>query len=135
MSSQKRSFDLWKIIKFWFPLLGYSAIIFCVSSLPSLKPPFEGFNVDKFFHMLEYIPFGYLAARALFHTAKFDRRYTLVAVAVLFALLYGISDEIHQSFVEGRFASVFDVIADTLGGMLGGWLFVKVKDSAERGRA
>jgi len=37
---------------------------------------------------------------------------------VLVATLYGMSDEWHQSFVHGRDASGFDVLADAAGALL-----------------
>jgi len=40
-------------------------------------------------------------------------------LGVLAALLYGISDEIHQWFVPERATEVLDVVADTVGGLLG----------------
>ena len=39
--------------------------------------------------------------------------------AFLFALMYGISDEFHQSFIQGRDSSWLDVMADGAGGYLG----------------
>lgn len=39
--------------------------------------------------------------------------------AFVLSVLYGVSDEIHQSFVAGRDASVFDVMADATGAILG----------------
>lgn len=41
-----------------------------------------------------------------------------VPVAVGFAVLYGISDEWHQSFVPGRSPDVWDVVADGAGALL-----------------
>ena len=38
-----------------------------------------------------------------------------VALAVVLALLYGLSDEYHQTFVPGRAASLKDIIVDGLG--------------------
>ena len=38
--------------------------------------------------------------------------------------LYGVVDEIHQSFTPGRSSSVFDWLADTAGGFLGACAFV-----------
>ena len=40
-------------------------------------------------------------------------------VGWVLAVAYGISDEIHQAFVPGRFASVGDLVADALGAALG----------------
>lgn len=39
----------------------------------------------------------------------------LIIVPVLFSLLYAISDEIHQIFVNGRVGSIIDVLIDTSG--------------------
>jgi VanZ family protein len=44
-----------------------------------------------------------------------DRR--TVAVVLLISLAYAISDEFHQLFVAGRFASVKDVIVDMVGSL------------------
>ena len=42
---------------------------------------------------------------------------------VLLATLFGVTDEIHQYFVPGRQADVFDVVADAVGALAGA-LFV-----------
>ena len=44
------------------------------------------------------------------------------------AMLYGLSDEYHQSFVSGRCASLEDAVADGMGaliGALGSWLVLR----------
>jgi len=117
-----------RLFKFWFPLVLYSGIIFTVSSLPDLKPPFEGINIDKFLHLGEYIPFGFLAARAFWGQNERISAKKLALLAVLCAFLYGLSDEYHQSFVGGRFTSLVDVFADTLGGFIGAILFLRSKE-------
>jgi VanZ family protein len=48
---------------------------------------------------------------------SFQDRYVAAALAFAGALLYAISDEIHQSFVPGRDASWIDLIIDGLGAM------------------
>lgn len=55
-----------KIFRFWFPAIVYSAIIYYGSSIPRLKAPVTIPYFDKIFHILEYLPFGFLTARALF---------------------------------------------------------------------
>jgi VanZ family protein len=43
----------------------------------------------------------------------------VVAAAALFAIIYGATDELHQLFVPGRNADLYDVFADGIGGLLG----------------
>jgi VanZ family protein len=47
-----------------------------------------------------------------------EDRKTLVT-GVLFVIMYGISDEIHQSFVPTRNPKFTDVLFDTIGGIIG----------------
>lgn len=102
------------------PVLTVMGIIFFLSHLPGSSiqlPQLPG--VDKLGHALLY---GILAAAALFAWSPVpsDRAATLRAgaVMVLFCLLYGISDEFHQSFVPGRDSSAGDLLADTAGAFL-----------------
>jgi len=108
-----------KILSFWFPVALYSAIIFYVSSLPRLEAPVDLPHLDKGFHVLEYVPFGFLLARAWANTKKDLSPRILIGFVVLCSFLYGLSDEYHQSFVLGRFVEMGDLGADSLGGLLG----------------
>jgi len=119
-----------KLIKIWFPLVLYSGIIFTVSSLADLRAGPEGFGIDKILHLGEYIPFGFLAARGFWQQGRQWNAGKLLLWATLSAFLYGAGDEYHQSFVQGRSASPFDCLADTLGGAIGAWLFLKWKGPA-----
>ena len=110
-----------KFLKFWFPAFLYSGIIFYASSLPDVKPPLDIKNVDKAVHVLEYLPFGFLLARAFVQQWPGIKIWQVVTIG---SLLYGISDEYHQSFVPGREAGVADVVADTIGGFLGAWIYL-----------
>ena len=47
-----------------------------------------------------------------------------VAVPVVFCALYGLSDEIHQSFVDGRVFDLLDLAADVAGAAFAAGLFV-----------
>ena len=44
---------------------------------------------------------------------------SLFIAAIIFAGIYGITDEIHQYFVPGRYSSAGDVAADFFGAILG----------------
>jgi VanZ family protein len=74
--------------------------------------PWEG--RDKLIHATVWSVLGALLALAA-------ARPTLraAALAILAAVLFGASDELHQSFVPGRDASVLDLVADTVGAAVG----------------
>lgn len=80
--------------------------------------------VDKWAHLAAY---GCLAATVLFalgERQKSARPYQLMGLTITFCLLYGISDEFHQSFIAGRTASFADLVADGCGAAIAcaGWL-------------
>lgn len=93
----------------------YMGLIWILSSQPGdsgVIPPLP-YHLDKLAHALEYALLGFLLVRGL------GRRRGAVAVAVSLAALYGLSDEVHQSMVAARQASVFDWTADVLGAFAG----------------
>lgn len=81
-------------------------------SLPQLP------GVDKLAHMAIY---GVLALTILFSfnrpTTKSDLK-RVVLMTVSSCLVYGITDEFHQSFVPGRTPSVLDLLADCIGAFI-----------------
>jgi VanZ family protein len=87
--------------------------IFFLSHQPGdemLLPPLPG--LDKWAHLVAY---GVLAATVLFAFSdrqKNTRPRQVLFFTVVFCLLFGISDEFHQSFIPGRTSSVYDLIAD-----------------------
>ncbi|HFE63989.1 MAG TPA: hypothetical protein ENK14_06170 [Caldithrix sp.] len=107
------------------PALFWAIMIFILSSFSSLAPPVVVFNFqDKLNHFIFYGIFGIFLARAFFYQDKMGwaRRHWQFA-AVLFGVLYGISDEFHQYFVPGRCVEFWDVVADGLGASFGVMLF------------
>ena len=108
------------------PMLLCMGIIFFFSHQPgdSLDLPlFRG--ADKLSHMLAY---GILSATVIFSFSaemKREKKALVVTAAVLVPLLFGLSDEYHQSYVAGRNSDIFDVVADGAGGLIVGllWLF------------
>ncbi len=67
-------------------------------------------------HFCEYVVLGALLVNALRSHMPLSRA---LVVALACASLYGVSDEIHQLFVKGRYCDVRDWITDTLGASLG----------------
>lgn len=105
---------------FWLPLLIYCSIIFYLSSKTGIH-----IGYDKMAHTIEYAGLGFLIARLLFHSYP-DKIKWMILLAPVFGVLYGISDEFHQSFVPGRDCSGWDVLADLLGSSLGVLVYVTI---------
>jgi len=95
-------------------LLAYCGLIFFLSSQSRLiDTPLDFPNKDKLVHATAYAIMAYAAWMAFRHHIE---KHSLLALAsVLFASMYGVSDEFHQSFVVGRDADVWDWLADTVG--------------------
>ena len=95
----------------WGPVVLWAALIFAVSSIPSLDTGFGIWDLvlRKLAHLVEYAVLGALLLRAL-------RR---EPAAIALGSLYAVTDEIHQSFVAGRHGSPLDWLIDTLGVVAG----------------
>jgi VanZ family protein len=104
----------------WIPVVLYAGLIFYLSSRPwptqSDLPP----GTDKVIHFAIYFFLGFGLVWA-FRATRFKFSHYLIWVAALIGFSYGISDEIHQSFVPGRDASIFDALADGIGSVFGAW--------------
>ena len=110
-------------MKYWVPPLLYMALIFGVSSMqqpPLPMPEFEWLTIDKLYHFIEYAILGGLLAIAFVKAkpAVMPSKLIWFAAAVL-SILYGASDEWHQSFVPGRLATIADWVADVFGSIAG----------------
>lgn len=93
-------------------LIGYAILIFYLSSLSheSIPAPMLFPNQDKVMHIAEYVPFGWLSLKAFMPLTPVG-----FLLSTGFSLVYAASDEVHQSFVSGRKASIMDWFADAVG--------------------
>ena len=83
---------------------------------------------DLVAHMLIYAALGCAIIYAWSTKFKAYQPINVVCYTVVFCLLYGVSDEFHQSFVPGRYVSAMDVVADTVGAVIictGWWVYSK----------
>ncbi len=108
-----------KFLKYWAPLYLYAGIIFYISSIPKPLPQISIPYFDKFLHVIEYVIFGILAARAFKNSPREVLHKNFKILAVLAAVAYGTSDEFHQLFVSYRACDIFDIMADLVGGTIG----------------
>lgn len=107
----------------YLPLAVYWSILFVGTSLPSDRA--ITFTVsDKFQHFAAYSILSFMLSLAFLVQDKHravKEKYLIMAVLV--SSVYGTLDEIHQIFVPGRSADVFDLIADAIGSVTGAMLF------------
>jgi VanZ family protein len=98
----------------WGPPFALMGLIFVLSAQPDLSSGLGALDVvlRKATHMAEYALLVFLWWRALreYVTAR-----AALAAAFGVSVLYSISDEWHQSFVEGRHGTPLDVAIDTVG--------------------
>jgi len=105
--------------RFWFLAAAWAVIIFVLSSIPGQSMPrVEILRYDKVVHAIVYSVLGGLFFLALRQTSSLTVG-RLIVLAAAFAFIYGVTDEVHQLFVPGRSAEVYDALADGIGGMLG----------------
>ncbi len=98
----------------WAAPIAWMGVLFYLSSrvdYPDLTPPGWPNIQDVVAHLVVYTVLALLWERALRGAGV--RRAALWACAI--TVLYGLSDEFHQSFVPGRTATLFDVATDAVG--------------------
>ncbi|NUN16681.1 MAG: VanZ family protein [Myxococcales bacterium] len=106
-------------------------VIFCLSHQrvsSDFVAPFP--HADKVVHAVVYGGFCWLLSSAWGggwcpkgQTFRFHTYRRSFGLPVLWVSFYGITDEIHQAFVPGRTADVWDWVADTVGALVCACLF------------
>lgn len=120
-------------ISLWAPVALWAGLIFYISSIPDHRPAgttgVPELLSRKVAHVVEYGILALLVARALTGIGWAIRR--VWAVGLLACVLFAVSDEVHQSFVPGRFGKVRDVALDSLGAALAISLYARRRNSRE----
>src|SRR6266511_4037841 len=90
-----------RVLTVWLPVLAWAAVIFAISSVPSLSTGLGVWDtvLRKAAHVTEYAVLGALLYRA------FERE----APALAAGIAYAATDEVHQHFVRGRHGAPVDV--------------------------
>ncbi|HHT9134264.1 MAG TPA: VanZ family protein [Candidatus Avalokitesvara rifleensis] len=110
----------------WLPAVLWASLIFWASSRPaSLIPLIPVPHADKGIHFLEFAVLCYLICWAQQLT---ERRFKMILwLAVLMTSTYGAFDEYHQRFTPERTPEVADWLADTLGAVAAGFLWLRLR--------
>jgi len=109
---------LTRLLLRWLPAFGLMAAIFTFSSLPASRIPHLGaldLLLKKGGHAIGYALLGLAYFFAL--PPRLNPWYRR-GLALLMAVLFALSDEYHQSFVEGRGSTLTDVMIDGTGALL-----------------
>lgn len=75
-------------------------------------------------HVFEYAVLAFLLFRFFRLVYPGESLLRLLALSFIFALCYGVTDELHQFFISGRGAKLSDVAVDGLGALVGCLLVV-----------
>jgi VanZ family protein len=106
-------------------------LIFIASSISDV-PQLPGNVSDKAAHSGVYFALGVVMFRALAGGSLTGMTFWRGGAATLLSMLYGITDEFHQSFVPGRTSDVFDLVADTVGAAAGVVLLLLIRSALNR---
>ena len=96
----------------------YLCIIVYLSAIPSNELGYFSFiwMYDKYVHFFEYLILGFLLVNALMVNPMSKSDWIAV---IAFIIIFPIIDETVQRFTPGRIPDIYDVIADTSGGLIG----------------
>jgi len=114
-----------KLFKFWLPVVLWMGVIFFLSAQPNLRTELGIWDtvLRKVFHVSEFALLTFLLFRALREDVDYRKALFL---SLIFAFLYSISDEYHQTFVSGREGTGRDFLIDSAG-IVGMGLYLRIK--------
>jgi len=110
----------------WLPAAAWMGVIFRLSAIPGSQIP------GKYGTLAHFVSYSILGALLTVPLAYGRSRGETVALAVVFASLYAITDEFHQSFVPLRTPDIADWGVDTLGAFFGAFALTWLAELARR---
>lgn len=122
-------------IKYWLPVILWAGFIYVLSDQPSLKSDFDpiwDMIFRKIAHIAEFAIFAFLLSRALGFYKIEGCKFWFSVLAISF--FYAIYDEVHQSYVQGRYGTVRDMMIDFNGAVLGtiAWNLNRIKKKKKK---
>ncbi|HEX7573234.1 MAG TPA: VanZ family protein [Bacteroidota bacterium] len=108
------------MVRYLLPVALWMVVIFISSSIPAEDfPQVEFWGWAKLVHLIYYGFLCFLVHRAI----SSQTRYPLLArhsylFGLFFAVLYGVSDELHQLSTPGRHGQFADIMIDAVGAFL-----------------
>lgn len=113
------TFNARAVFSNWLVLLGLLALIFVQShGLVLTNIPLPA-HTDKLLHFVCFSVLAVCFFRA-YHALPWRAPVKLIVLlSAVSAVLYGIGDELHQSFIPLRVADAYDLVADAAGALFG----------------
>jgi VanZ family protein len=113
------------LLKYLWPSIVWSLVILVITLTPGERLPEVGFfQVDKLVH---FIVFGLLVFLTLYGSSKAvalkQGSINPILISLVYSIGLGILVEILQLFVPGRSFSLVDILANTIGTILGYYAF------------
>ncbi|MFH1355367.1 MAG: VanZ family protein [Candidatus Omnitrophota bacterium] len=108
------------VLKCWIPVFLCMLAIFIFSSIPGSEIPAIFLFQDVFAHLLVYFILAWFFARAIKNTYPKIKSVKVIIYTALFGVLYGITDEFHQTFIAYRYFSGMDMLFNGIGSLIGG---------------
>jgi VanZ family protein len=108
------------VLKYQVPPVLFAVLIYFLAAIPNVHLIIQlPVGADKIVHAVLFFVLCWLMWRAFYyqHTLPVIRNSAILG-AFIFCVIYGILDEYHDSFVPGRSADFFDVVADAGGALL-----------------
>ena len=94
----------------------WMGLIFCLSSIPSLGFGFGGIQEQVYRKSVHVIIYGILTLLIWASLPGFDKHlFKKIVLCGFLAIIFAVSDEIHQGFVPGRIGNAKGVLADFVG--------------------
>ena len=107
------------LLNVYLPPIAWAVVIFLFSSqssLPSLSFSLPDFLLKKTAHLVVYTVLFFLVHRSL--VIKKVATASAWKAAFAITLIYALTDELHQTFVPGRYGTLRDIGYDMLGAAL-----------------
>ncbi len=125
MNKNSKIFEMPKyFLIYLLPLILYASFIIYLSSISNIPTirglitqepvPKGSWTGDEITHIIEYSILSLLFYRAIKPT---QYQHQAFIITIIFSLIFGLFDEIHQHFVPLRTFSTLDLIWDFLGGL------------------
>lgn len=117
-----RKYPFFRVI----PAVLCMAVIFKISSMTSEDLQDFPHVWDKLAHCCEYAALAGCFSLWWSRNTWLKKVWLRILIVVVLTLAYGCTDEYHQSFVDGRDSSALDLVADTVGGLIGSTVYALV---------